>query len=35
MKIIRNIVASDVQPENKNDIWLDTKTNTLNWGGGN
>lgn len=33
MKIIRNIVASDVQPENKNDIWLDTKTNTLNWGG--
>jgi len=33
MKIIRNIVASDVQPENKNDIWLDTKTNTLIWGG--
>ena len=33
MKIIRNIVASDTQPKNKNDIWLDTKTNTLNWGG--
>lgn len=33
MKIIRNIVVSDIQPENKNDIWLDTKTNTLNWGG--
>lgn len=33
MKIIRNIVASDIQPENKNNIWLDTKTNTLNWGG--
>lgn len=33
MKIIRNIVASDTQPKNKNDIWLDTKTNTLNWEG--
>lgn len=33
MKIIRNIIVSDVEPENKNDIWLDTKTNTLNWGG--